>query len=567
MPERDPENLNFYWCTQFVRSLFEQGVRHVVISPGSRSTSLTLAFAAHSGFKKHVIIDERSAAFTALGLSKANGIPTCLVCTSGTAVANYLPAIIEASQSGVPLIVASADRPPHLRSIGASQTIDQLKIFGGFVTFFHEVGEPKESNKSILRLEKVAEQAYSASTKNKGVAHINFCFSKPFEPTKEFFERIESENEKHAKQNFNTYKVTQTSIELGEHFWSDLISAERPLIIVGPTQSSENLSVVHEFSKALNAPILAEPGSNISSSRNTIIGFEGFLRNTSTREALKPDLVLRFGREPVSKSLAIFLEENHDISQIRFSNSILLEDQTLTSSKTVFLDGELIIPELSTVTSKNWIKDWRKKQKEYLAFKEEHIHPSSPLTDGYIFHTLTPLLPKKSFSMISNSFPIRDVSLFSDYDGREIYANRGAAGIDGITSTAIGLSAELDKLGFLFIGDIAFLHDSNALLNKKLVTNPLIIILLNNGGGTIFRMLPIHDYGSIYSTYFETPQDISIAALCRAHKIDHALISKPEQLITNFEQRLEQPGIHVLECITNSDDSMTQRNKLWNASL
>lgn len=563
MPERDPQNLNFYWATTFVRSLFEQGVCHVVISPGSRSTPLTLAFATHPGFEKHVIIDERSAAFTALGIGKASGIPACLVCTSGTAVANYLPAVVEATQSGIPMIISSADRPPHLRGIGSSQTIDQIKIFGDYPVFFHEVGEPKESDNAVLRLERVAIQAVSISKLRGGVSHLNFPFSKPFEPTAEFLEKIQSENENHAKQSFQGNKLNSVTTEMDEKFWSEIVSSERPVFIVGPTHHNENLSNISALSKILNAPILAEPGSNISSSKYTITGFDGFLRNIEIVENLKPDLILRFGEEPVSKALSNYLLKNKECTQIRFLRNEKLEDQSLTSTRTISIEGSLNIPEISGSADKNWLKDWRKYQKEFHSFREKEIYPSTPLTDGYVFHELTKLIPKKSFAMVSNSFPVRDLSLFGDFDGREIYVNRGAAGIDGITSTALGLSKSLRKKGFLFIGDIAFLHDTNALLNAASIKETLFIVILNNGGGTIFRMLPINEYKEKYTEYFETPQDVSIAALCRAYKIDHALISRPEQLISNFEERLEKPGVHILECITNPDDSMVLRNLLW----
>ena len=564
MPDRDPQNLNFYWSTQFVRALFEQGVRHAVISPGSRSTPLTLAFAAHPGFEKHIIIDERSAAFTALGIGKGSGLPACLVCTSGTAVANYYPAVIEAAQSSVPMIIASADRPPHLRGIGASQTIDQIKIFGDYPVFFHEAGEPKESNVSVLRLERAALQAVQSSVSRNGVAHVNLSFSKPFEPTSDFLYKIEKENEKHAKQTFHQFKTKSATVEVSEPFWSELVSSEKPVIIVGPSATSDDHETVSELAKTLNAPILAEPGSQMPASKYTISGFDGFLRSSNIKERFNPDLILRFGEEPVSKALGNYISEANECTQIRFFRNGSFADEFLTATKTIELNGVLHTPEISGSAEKTWLRDWRKLQKEFEGFREEQLHPSSPLTDGYIFHTLSPLIPKKSFSMLSNSFPVRDLSLFGDFDGNEIYVNRGAAGIDGITSTAIGLSKSLAKTGILFIGDIAFLHDSNALLNSKNLSDPLLIVVLNNGGGTIFRMLPINEFGKPYQDYFETPQTVSIAALCRAHKIDHELISRPEQLDSAFEKRLDKPGIHVLECITDADDSMDQRKMLWN---
>lgn len=169
--------------------------------------------------------------------------------------------------------------------------------------------------------------------------------------------------------------------------------------------------------------------------------------------------------------------------------------------------------------------------------------------------------------MLSNSFPVRDLSLFGEFDGKEIYANRGAAGIDGIASTSLGLSLSLNKPGTLFIGDIAFLHDSNALLAANEINKPLVIVILNNGGGTIFRMLPVHNMKKAYTRFFETPQSVKIAALCRAHNIDHTLVSKPAQVAETYEKLIQQNGVHVMECMTGADASMEQRQTLWNFKL
>ncbi len=564
MPDRDPLNLNFYWSTQFVRSLYEKGVHRVIISPGSRSTPLTLAFAAHPGFEKTINIDERSAAFMALGMSKVDGIPTCLVCTSGTAVANYLPAIIEATQSSVPLIVLSADRPPHLRGIGSSQTIDQIKIFGDYPVFFHEVGEPKESNNSILRLERAAVQAVENAVSKKGVSHLNFSFSKPFEPENDFLEVVKSDNEKQSKKRYSLKVWDQKPHTLDDKFWIAASEANKPIIIAGPEIEPIDASSLENLAKQLNAPVLVEPGSNLNSSKYTVTGFDGFLRNEEISNELTPDLILRFGDEPVSKAIQNYLKLHSNIKQIRFLGSNEIQDESLTAEEFIFTQGAgFEVNEFETEIDKEWIRSWRRYQKSYYAYKERLMYPTSPLTDGYVFHTLGNLIPSKSFTMLSNSFPVRDLALFSDYDGKEIFVNRGAAGIDGILSTTIGISKVAKKPGVLFIGDIAFLHDSNALLKLHEIEEPLIIVVLNNGGGSIFKMLPINEHKNEYSDYFETPHTVSFAAMCRAHKIDHTLISRPEQLIPTFESHIERSGPHIFECITDSEDSMELRRLLW----
>ncbi|MAL16639.1 MAG: 2-succinyl-5-enolpyruvyl-6-hydroxy-3-cyclohexene-1-carboxylic-acid synthase [Balneola sp.] len=567
MQENEPQNAAFNWSTVFVRALFEEGIKHVVISPGSRSTALTLAFSAHSGFKKHIAIDERSAAFMAIGIAKASGNPAVLVCTSGTALSNYFPAVIEASQSGVPLIILSADRPPYYRGVNASQTIDQFKIFGNYPVFFHEVGEPDTHERSQKRLKLAASQAVQISIEKAGVSHLNFAFSKPFEPDQDYLKQVEFENEKQSRRPSPKYSIENGKMKLGETFWSDIISAEKPLIVVGPVSTSDQLEFITPLARILEAPILAEPGSMVPTSRHTIQGFDGFLRNQDNWEELDADLILRFGQQPVSKAVNQYLDKLDDVMQISFMNESHWTDGSLSSQKQIILKGPLNIPDVTGGADKGWLKKWKKTEKDFKTFREEQLHPSAPITDGYVFSKIMNSIPKKTFTMLSNSFPVRDMSLFGEFDGKEIYVNRGAAGIDGITSTAIGLSVSSDKAGVLFVGDIAFLHDSNALLMAKEVNHPLVIIVLNNGGGTIFRMLPVHQIKDKYTTYFETPQRVKVAALCRAHSIDHTLVSRPEQIIATFEKLIQKNGVHVMECMTGADESMQERHSLWNFKM
>ncbi|MFA5667889.1 MAG: 2-succinyl-5-enolpyruvyl-6-hydroxy-3-cyclohexene-1-carboxylic-acid synthase [Balneolaceae bacterium] len=564
MQANEPQNISFNWCTHFVRTLHQQGVRHVVISPGSRSTPLTLAFAAHPGFTKTIVIDERSAAFIALGQAKAKGIPSVLVCTSGTALANYAPAVFEAKNSGIPLIIASADRPPHSRNVGSSQTIDQLKIFGDHAVFFHDAGEPSSDANKLKRIETAAIQSVYYSQSKTGVAHINFPFDKPLEPTAEFLNSVELKNSRLTTPTDTDYNQEFGETSFGDNFWSQLISAEKPVIMVGPLNNFDNLDFILPLAKKLNAPLLVEPGANIPTSKHHITGYTGFLKNEDVATELAPDLIIRCGAYPITRAAQTFLERNKDLIQIQFMHLNIWQDGDVFPDKHIVAPSNLHIPDITGNAQPSWLKAWKKAESKFKTYREDAMQPSTPLTDGYVFTTLSKLIPKNSFTMLSNSFPVRDLALFTDYTNRETYVNRGAAGIDGITSTTIGLSQTLNKTGVLFIGDIAFLHDSNALLSKEYVKKPLVIVLLNNGGGTIFRMLPIYEHKEKHREYFETPQSVRIVSLCRAYEIGHTLVTRPEQLVTAFEEVIEKDGIHVIECLTDADNSMLERHKLWN---
>ena len=561
------ENLAFYWSTIFVRRLFESGVRHAIISPGSRSTPLTLAFAAHPGISKHIVIDERSAAFIALGIAKSSGVPAVLVCTSGTAVANYFPAVIEASESNIPLIILSADRPASLIHIGSSQTIDQQNIYGTYTRFFHYMGEPVDNDRELARVRKAADQAYYFATHKAGVAHINLPFKKPFEPSKKFYSSIANENQEILNLFKEEDPVTEHTITtLNDHIWSNLVSAEKPIIIVGPRTVADANDSIFKLAECLKAPILVEAGCYLPEHEHIISSVDGYIRNEKNIDTLRPDLIIRFGTQTVSKGLFSLLRGNLDIPQISFFDHDSWSDEPISASMSVALRGDIDISKISGAAPKKWLKTWKKAEKEFRKSRKETLSKSSTLTDGYVFHTLQKLITEEMFVMLSNSFPVRDMNLFQDHNPNN-FVNRGAAGIDGITSTAIGVAIDKQTPGVLFTGDLAFIHDSNALRSLSELNHPLLIVVLNNGGGTIFKSLPIHQLKDVYQTYFETPQHVSFTHLCRAHGIKHTLVTKRDQLEDSFRRALEDQKSIVIECITDADRSMKERTALWNTEL
>lgn len=560
----ESRDLNVHWSATLVRSLYEQGCRHAIISPGSRSTPLTLAFAAHSGFQKQVIIDERSAAFTALGIAKATGLPACLVCTSGTAAANYYPALIEATQSGVPLIVLSADRPPELRQTGASQTIDQIKLFGDLPVFFHEAGMPANTEDAIHRIQFLGRQAARSAKDERGIVHINLPFTKPFEPRKEYLAALSSY---FAEQTANVHSSAHTKVYsvLPDSIVKLIQESKNTLIISGPSEPvSPSVSLAAELAKRLNAPLLAEPGSCLTDSEQFISGFDGFLRSEERMSTLLPDLIIRTGQEPVSKALQQMLKACNNIPQIRIHSHAESGDSLHTASQHLELPAA---PDLSGVSlhkqSDAWFNRWKKVSSDFDAFRNNSLIQQKAFTDAHVCASINRVFPKQVPFFCSNSFPIRDLALFSEYRSRMVYANRGAAGIDGITSTAAGITLGSGKPLVLLTGDIAFLHDSNGLLINKKLDQPLIIVLFNNGGGTIFRMLPVHDFKDEYLQYFETPQQVDISALCAAHGIAYESVTTVDKLQSALEPMPDQSGIYVFDCKTSADASMKLRHLLW----
>lgn len=541
------------------------GVRHVVISPGSRSTPLTLAAAANDRLKKHVILDERSAAFTALGIGKATNIPAVLVCTSGTALANYYPAVIEARQSGVPMILATADRPPRLRATGANQSIDQLKLFGDYPVFQHEVGEPREEHEDLRAMQMLAKQAFTVSRERRGPVHLNFPFRKPLEPESEELNKNKGGN---GEQSRSAGEVEsegdKAPLNLSDAISRTLSEAKRPVIIAGPLAPEDDTGSIARLAEELGCPLLSEAGIN---SAHAIKGFAGFLRAGTIRNELSPDLIVRFGFQPTAKALEEALASWQDKTHIHFSSTRAWQDATFSGSDRIYWGGRrLLLDKLKPVTEKGWYGQWKQRERRFLEYRSRTMEKKNALTDGSVYRQITPQITEQHFIAVSNSFPARDIQLFGNQSrSAPLFLNRGASGIDGITSTALGISLSQQKPGVLFTGDLAFLHDTNALLNRELLENPLLVVVINNGGGSIFRMLPIARHSEYFNTYFETPQSAVMSKLVEAYDIPYQQISSVGELEDmNLSQWFyNYPGLSVIECKTDPDASMQQRKKLW----
>lgn len=562
--DSDEKNRAFIWATHFMRSCLRTGIRQIVISPGSRSTPLTLAAAALPELNKHVALDERSAGFIALGIGKTEGTPALLICTSGTAAANYYPAVIESRQSGTPLMLATADRPPQLRSVGTSQAIDQIKMFGDYPVFFHEAGEPVLETDDLKRLERAAAQGIAFAMKRKGPAHLNFAFRKPLEPTPEMMNRTLDENN-HPEAIVGSAVKSLYSADphtLPAEVQQLINGSERPLVIAGPQNPFEGSSMVSKLAQKISAPLIADPGSGLDRSLK-IKGFDGFLRKKSVRDTLKPDLIIRFGLQPVGKIFDRYLAECSDIPQIHFADTEEWQDARYTMTHR--LEGRnWSLSGLRPVSNQSWIGRWRAYEQEFLQQKRTLLENEASLTDGHLFDHLTPAIPTHWNLFLSNSFPIRDAVLFGNIDNHRIFTNRGASGIDGFLSTAIGATLESGNPGVLFTGDLGFLHDVNALLSSNLLKHPLVVVLINNNGGTIFRMLPIFQQQQFYRAYFETPQDVNFEMLCSGYKVScHKISSVKELKKINFDRYSNTPGLTVLECITEPEASMRIRKQLW----
>ncbi|MEM9955022.1 MAG: 2-succinyl-5-enolpyruvyl-6-hydroxy-3-cyclohexene-1-carboxylic-acid synthase [Chloroflexota bacterium] len=531
-------NRNTLWGQIFVDELARSGLKAVCAAPGSRHTPLMLAFAKHPDITVYSHLDERSASFFALGLALASDAPVALVCSSGTAGANMYPAIIEAHQSRVPLIVLTADRPHELRHSGANQTIDQIKMFGDFVLWFVDMQLPEANPPAIAirNLRTTANRAYAtANGLRKGVVHLNFPFRKPLEPTPIEGDMVEFEQ--------NNSKYPHTIIHRNRGYPSHTYPIESKVSYLEAFQNPKGIVIaginaehdtffdtekIEEYAEIIKYPFFADPvsGSRFGS-RDAIGGYETFLRYTESIK--KPEVIVRFGDVPLSKWLNNFIESCELKYYIHFSASGEWSDDS-------HLVTHVIRPEFGT----NMIKPITRPSvlsTQYSALENttwntiDHEIETGAYFDGAVVYDVVDLIPDESTLFVGNSLPVRHLDQFGKPQQKRIYtyANRGASGIDGNISTALGAGvARPDKSLVAIFGDITFYHDMNGLLAVHRCGVPITIVLINNDGGGIFNRLPIRDYDPEFTEYFITPHGLDFSHSAKLYGLDYVQINARE---------------------------------------
>ena len=575
----DDVNPNVLWSQIFVNELIKSGLNEVVVAPGSRSTALVLAF-TKCKVEMYSIIDERSAGFFALGIAKSKQKPVAIVCTSGTAIANLFPAVMEAFESHSSLLLLTADRPAELRESGANQTMDQIKFFGDKVKWFIDMKTPSSDfhEKTIRYLRTTACRAYNlASSHPKGVIHINFPFNKPLEPTereelskiksiatsKELFARKDDE----PYTRFYTGKMHLSEEELDSLF-EFLSSKKNGMIIVGQlNHNTEKFGkLIHELSQIMGYPIFADPLSQLRFSENgmsrIIGGYESFFQSQRIRNKINPEIIIQFGKSPTSKYLLLFLEEKSLCPKILFSSNGRWEDEMHTLCKVVIIDIENTLEQLNKKL-KTSRKDAREHlplsfvesiEKKYWDYVKLYFEKSNKNIDILLYVNLFAWLPDDTIVFLANSLPVRHVDQFGEPNDKKLvlFGNRGVSGIDGNISTFAGIQKNLKRGSILLIGDIAFLHDINSLLTIVKYKFNVKIILLNNSGGGIFTRLPVRQFKSEFEEYFLTPQQTDFSAIQPIFGINYIRITEMRKLEKTLTQELKISRPTVIEIQTNA---------------
>lgn len=530
-------NKNTLWATVFVDELARSGLTAVCAAPGSRHTPLMLAFANHDNIKVYSHLDERSASFFALGMALASEKPVALVCTSGTAGANMYPAIIEAHQSRVPLIVITADRPHELRHSGANQTIDQIKMFGDFALWFVDMQLPEANPPAIAfrNLRTTANRAYAtANGLRKGVVHLNFPFRKPLEPTAVEGDVVEIEMDihQHTKMYIGQSYPQPHYKTQGQPDFLEAFALPNGIVVGGMSAGRDSFYEPNDmviFAQKYKYPYLGDALSDTRFGQSNVIGgYETFLQNK--RNILKPDVVVRFGNLPLSKWLNQFIAECNPTYYIHFSPSgEWADDQHIV---THLINAEFSVRMLESIERESPMQNQYAEIESITWETIDQEIETGAYFDGAIVYDVVDLMPDQSTLFAGNSLPIRHLDQFGKPQQKRIYtyANRGASGIDGNISTALGAgAARPDKPLVAIIGDVTFYHDMNGLLAVQRCGVPVTIVLLNNDGGGIFNRLPIRAYDPHFTDYFVTPHGLDFSHAAKLYGLNYVAIdARPE---------------------------------------
>ena len=584
-----------------VDELRRSGLHHIVICPGSRSTPLALSFAATPEIRTWMHIDERSAAFFALGLAKRLCEPVALLCTSGTAAANFLPAIVEANLTHVPLLILTADRPPELRDCGAPQAIDQNRLYGTHVRWFMETALPEASNAALRSIRTIACRAFASA--QTGPVHLNMPLREPLTPAPIADQPLPPESAREplawrGRPDDQPYIQVHQSRESDPdgaiaELADEIAANARGLILVGPQTDADLADALLALAGETGYPILADPLSQLRSSDHQLVisSYDAFLRGEAFSAHYAPQLILRFGSMPTSKPLLLYLQRHAAIcTQVIIDPQHGWQEPTQLAAQMIYADAGSLARALSGLLQKpgvsldearggslrapheqrervGWQKVWVTAERVTREALAAAIGDLPGLFEGRVFTELAELLPERALLYAGNSMPVRDMDTFfwPRVKGLRCLGNRGASGIDGVISSALGASAasEAGEVAVLVIGDLSFLHDLNGLLAAKLHRLNLVIVLVNNDGGGIFSFLPQAAYPEHFEQLFGTPIGLDFRPAVAMYGGRFERVTDWMAFRRALQVGLAQGGLHVIEVPSERESNVQLHRQLW----
>jgi 2-succinyl-5-enolpyruvyl-6-hydroxy-3-cyclohexene-1-carboxylate synthase len=547
-------------CDEFARC----GMTHACTSPGSRSTPIVLSLVREARIRCFSHIDERSAAFFALGAAKALGRPVAIACTSGTAAANYAPAVIEAHEARVPLIVLTADRPPELRNVGAGQTTDQLKLYGSAVKWFVEVGVHEATPASLRWIRQLACRAYATATQGSpGPVHLNLPLREPL-----VLEQSLPPDSSGRADGGPWVSTSAPASAVAEPTLRPLPA--RGVVVAGRYERGPALGqAAARFAERASYPLLADPLSGARHGPAAIARYDLLLRDEEFTRRACPELVVRVGDLPTSKPLRNWLASLPDVDQLALDPEDAWQDPAATLSARVRADP---IPTLdawtpATPADPDWLAAWRAADDAATEAIEAAL--GGELSEPLVAARLSDWLPPEATLFVASSMPIRDVELY--FGARalapRVLSNRGANGIDGTVSSAFGVAAATDGPVVLLIGDVALAHDIGGLLAARRLDLRLTILLLNNDGGGIFHFLPVAGQHDAFEEHVATPHRLDFAHAAALYGLGYERPTSADELRAALERSLAGGGADIIEVRTDREENLNLPRRLAAAAI
>ena len=562
MSTHDLAATNLRWALTLIDGLAAAGVGHAVISPGSRSTPLALACELHPQIETHVVLDERSAAFFALGLAKAGNSPVAVVGTSGSAPANWFPAVIEANHGAVPLILLSADRPPELRDCGANQTVDQVKLFGDHVRFAFDLGVAESSPEALRHAAMRARQAVDKSRwPLPGPVHLNVPLREPLVPAKIPAFDFSS------CQDRDNFPLLAPPGEVVERLAREMSAGPGMIVCGGMVDSPGFAAAVTALSERLDCPVLADPLSGLrfgGHDRSRILTcYDAFLRNQGFTDSHRPAWVLRFGAMPVSKSLQQYLGKQSSTHHVLIDAYGRHLDPLHQIEMLLHADAAAVCTALAQLPLQAAPPAWLA---EFLVVEKRFQESTAFLpVEALVVRAMVDRLPPGATLFSGNSMPIRDIDGFSGSGTKplRIVANRGASGIDGNVSTLLGMAAARQGKIAALLGDLTCCHDIGGLLAARGLD--AVLVVLNNGGGGIFGYLPQSGLES-FERLWLTPAGLDFGQAAKLYGLEYRRVATPQSFADAFSQALDYSGSTLIEVVVDREESIVHHRTYWDAT-
>ncbi|NVM22473.1 MAG: 2-succinyl-5-enolpyruvyl-6-hydroxy-3-cyclohexene-1-carboxylic-acid synthase [Desulfobacterales bacterium] len=579
-PLASPMGIGHLWSRLIIEELVRCGVTTICISPGSRSTPLVVAAVENSRTGAIVHTDERGAAFYAMGYAKATGRPAALICTSGTAVANYFPAVIEAAQSAVPLLILSCDRPAELRDARSPQTIDQVNIFGDYLRWHFDLPAPDTAVSPAFLLTTIDQAVYRAVGPPPGPVQINCQFREPLicAPGKERWDDYLSPADAWGKTGrpFTTYAESQSgpSAKDIDRIVETISGAKNGLLVAGQLPAETDKEPITKLASQLGWPLLADINSGIRFARqapedtgNVIAHYDLYLRMQEFRTKFSPDLILHIGGVPVSKFLNQYIEQSR-AEYIVVNNHPFRQDPMFLVTQRIETNPPRFARQLSQRIQKipSGLTDIFCRADE---IARTVINDSASATDDISEWEVSRAVFKHSAEgagiYLGNSLPVRHADAFAACSDKvfAIGCNRGANGIDGTIASAAGFAAGLNRPTTLLAGDLAVLHDINSLALIKKIGPPVTIVLLNNDGGGIFSFLPVAKLTEYFETYFATPHGLKFKHAAELFEIAYENPHSLPAFKKVYRESIESESSTIIEVCADRGRNLVEHETIW----